>query len=153
MKKTITVLSLVWLACTVNTAPGSSSSGAAAAGGNGVTSCGNFPDMIAKSCQAGQYCDDEGFSKCLNGCLSDTNCASNQTCEKASATKVGNCINKTTPTATSCTDLCKKAIGCKAQTTQPMCEAACLGLTEACKACVISKPCNAPDDACDAECK
>ena len=48
-----------------------------------MTPCGNFPDFEPKSCQAGQYCSDEGFSECTNGCLSETNCTSSQVCVKA----------------------------------------------------------------------
>ncbi len=67
----------------------------------GITDCGNFPDG-PKQCQAGQYCSDEGFSECSNGCLSNNNCASDQTCQKPGSEDVGICENNVTGPVSSC---------------------------------------------------
>lgn len=53
-----------------------------------------FTDGCSGStCQPGQYCNAEGagFDECTNGCLSDTNCACNQTCQKSPGEQVGVC--------------------------------------------------------------
>lgn len=47
-------------------------------------------------CQPGQYCADQTFSDCVNGCLSDVNCASNQYCEVDRRTGEGICLNART---------------------------------------------------------
>lgn len=95
----------------------------------GFTSCGNFPDMVAKSCQPGQYCADAAFSECKAGCLSNVNCASDQTCQKAAGETTGACQNNATTTSSSsasssssgggggnnlarCQDACKKMLQC-----------------------------------------
>lgn len=132
---------------------GAPSSGAAAGGQSGVTACGSFPDNQAKSCQAGQYCSDERISRCQDGCLSDNNCAGNQTCDKSGGSNTGTCLNVAPATTTSCADLCKKAKACNPQLDTAQCEGGCVGFTEECKACVIRQTCNAPRDACKAECK
>lgn len=81
----------------------------------GFTSCGQV------TCQPGQYCYDEIFDDCRNGCLSDLNCTDNQVCDK-SGTDVGVCEN-TTPTNTNnnntntdqiarCKSSCEEAQAC-----------------------------------------
>ncbi len=52
----------------------------------GATTCGTA------SCAAGQYCADSRVSNCTPGCLSDQNCADNQTCSKTGA-DIGACVN------------------------------------------------------------
>ncbi len=54
----------------------------------GFTSCGNF-----NTCQPGQYCEDDTFGDCAPGCLSNANCASDQTCESESGEPIGTCEN------------------------------------------------------------
>lgn len=132
-------------------APAASGTGAAASP-RGVTSCGSFPDNQPKRCQAGQYCADERVSRCETGCLSDDNCASNQTCDKSSGGSVGACLNTAPATTTSCADLCKKAKACSPQLDTAQCEGGCIGLTEDCKACVVRQPCTASRDACKSVC-
>lgn len=133
---------------------GSSGNTAGSGGGgdtrNGITPCGNFPDQQAKSCQAGQYCEDEILSKCTAGCLSNTNCASNQTCEKASGADVGSCQNMAT--STDCGPVCDRVLACDNSITRPMCVQFCAGFNEACKKCILAANCTDTDacnDACD----
>ncbi len=59
----------------------------------GVTPCGtSFGDQLV--CQPGQYCEDSRFNRCILGCLSDANCLSNQSCDKAPGEHEGICVNK-----------------------------------------------------------
>ncbi len=51
-------------------------------GGNGQTECGNCTGST-NMCQAGQYCEDAILCICTEGCLSNTNCASDQVCNTA----------------------------------------------------------------------
>ncbi len=161
MYKSIGILGLflasLGLACSSSGTTGSSSgasgtTSSSSGGTSGVTSCGTFGNS-AKSCQAGQYCKDETLSICENGCLSNNNCAADQTCDKTSGATVGNCVNKAPTTTTTCADLCKKGKACEPTLDVARCEGACTGLAEACKACLVSKACSAPSSACDAECK
>src|SRR5262245_13371843 len=41
----------------------------------GFVKCGDF-----NRCQPGQYCSDETFGHCSNGCLADVNCGCGQSC-------------------------------------------------------------------------
>lgn len=134
-------------------AAGGGGAGGGSSGRTGVTACGSFPDNQPKSCQAGQYCSDERISRCQAGCLSDNNCAGNQTCDKSGGTNTGSCVNVAPATTTTCADLCKKAKACNPQLDTAQCEGGCVGFTEECKACVIRQTCNASRDACKAECK
>lgn len=132
-----------------------SGGGTAGSGGstsaNGVTPCGNFPDLIAKTCQAGQYCADEGFSECKVGCLSNTNCADNQTCEKAAGADVGACQNVTS--GVSCADFCAKITVCDSSITMAQCNEVCPGFNDTCKKCVVDGNCPAIiEGSCDAAC-
>jgi len=62
---------------------------------SGVTVCGS----AAVTCQAGQYCSDARFAECSVGCLSNDNCASDQTCVAAVGSSVGSCtLPSNTPT-------------------------------------------------------
>jgi hypothetical protein len=135
-----TILGIALFAC-ASSKP--SDSGGTGTGRTGVTTCGGV------QCQAGQYCEN---ISCVNGCLSDNNCAGNQACVKSatSSSTVGSCMNAMTTTNTSCTDLCKKAIACGVTQTQTQCENACIGLSEACKSCTIMLGCNAPRSSCPA---
>ena len=62
----------------------------------GFTDCGNDTSFPVK-CQPGQYCQSPVFRRCESGCLSDTNCANNQICDKATSAQVGVCQNTTAP--------------------------------------------------------
>jgi hypothetical protein len=117
--------------------------------GNGVTPCGNFPDEMPKSCQAGQYCVDEILSDCSNGCLSDTNCTDDQLCVKESGEDVGSC--QTEGTATTCEAVCEKLQACDPSVTDTQCNQFCSGVNDACRACVVEANCG-DDEACLTEC-
>lgn len=127
----------------------SSGTGGSSSTGNGVTPCGNFPDSQPKSCQAGQYCADEIISDCQNGCLSNTNCASDQTCEKSAGEDVGTC--QAVQGSTECAPVCAKLQACDPSITQAMCDQFCAGTNEACKTCVVNANCTNPD-ACANDC-
>lgn len=45
----------------------------------------------AKTCNAGQYCDDTGFPTCTPGCTSDDNCSENEYCKRSSGAAIGVC--------------------------------------------------------------
>ena len=117
----------------------------------GITPCGNFPDRIAKSCQAGQHCTDEGFSKCDTGCLTDNNCPQSATCAITGAS--GICQNTApAPGTVSCDDLCKHVQACAPTVTAAQCAQLCAGYNETCKKCVLQANCSAPKTACDTQC-
>ena len=61
---------------------GLSACSSASTGGNDGTPCG------AQSCPAGEYCLNQA---CAVGCLTDSNCASTQRCEKTAGHDVGSC--------------------------------------------------------------
>lgn len=93
----------------------------------GYTECGDFlaAGVFEKNyCQPGQYCDDPTFSECVDGCLSNENCAEDQRCVKADGTQIGACQNKgkhpatepriTTPTgATACGTFSGEEVMCQ----------------------------------------
>lgn len=69
----------------------------------GFLTCGSL--AAEHTCQPGQYCSDETFGTCSNGCLGDVNCGCNQECVIGSGESVGTCRNKVaspqpTPTPT-----------------------------------------------------
>ena len=73
----------------------------------GFTSCGGV------TCQPGQYCHDERFADCWNGCLSDLNCTDNQVCDKASSDE-GVCQNVTPPNNNNTNTVTDEIARCKA---------------------------------------
>lgn len=59
----------------------------------GYTECGDFladpgEDIL---CPPGRYCEDPTFSECVDGCLSNENCAEDQRCVKADGKQIGSC--------------------------------------------------------------
>lgn len=107
---------LLWSAFVFSGCGGSDSS---SSGGNGnpppqrgVTTCGTV------SCQLGQYCWAPQASICRDGCLTDQNCAANQTCNTGAVNPT--CVNVTAsptpptprPVPTGCKATCQKAFGC-----------------------------------------
>jgi len=101
----------------------------------GFTECGEF------TCQPGQHCDN---FVCLDGCLSNVNCAADQSCaEIDSASKLGTCQNE--PGSSSgpgpdkdCAAFCDKATACGApEQCQQICDAA----SSECVSCVIDSNC------------
>ena len=115
--------------------------------GNGTTPCGG------QTCSAGQHCDN---LLCQDGCLADTNCASNQTCVKAGGVNTGSCQNNTvTPPPTGGVTLeafCKKAKACRPVTTDAECKQIFDGTNETCHVCVVGSNCGG-SDACRTECR
>lgn len=89
MKTILSIFSLCILSLTVAACGSGSDDGGGSS--KGFTACGNFPDEQAKTCNPGQYCADEIFSKCELGCLGDFNCESGSVCRKAAGDDVGSC--------------------------------------------------------------
>ena len=111
----------------------------------GQTPCGNFPEFEDKFCQAGQYCKDMTFSECASGCLSDNNCASNQTCAKENGEQVGVCQNKPMMVDGECEAVCTKMKACDPTITNETCNQFCAGVSSACRACVADANCADPE--------
>jgi len=65
--------------------------GDSGANDKGFTACGDFPDQEPKTCNPGQYCEDEIFSECALGCLGNYNCEEGSECRKAPGEDVGVC--------------------------------------------------------------
>lgn len=142
---------------------GGSGTGGSGAGRTGITPCGNFPDQVAKSCQASQYCQDEGFSKCAAGCLSDNNCTQNQTCIKAGGANEGTCQatqgagGAGGATGGSACDGTAFADACKLCSLSPMCSdpTFCMKVGEPCASCVVTTKvagCQTVATACKMQC-
>jgi hypothetical protein len=120
-------------------------------------------------CQAGQYCADATFSDCVLGCLSNANCADDQSCEKEPddfGGDVGTCVNDPTPgtggnggmggggtTATpECQAFCDKIGECDGfPLPQDECNDFCAVTTEECQVCIAAASCADPNP-CQAEC-
>ncbi len=137
--------------CSDGSGSSSGPSGSTTVGQTGVTACGSVAGQPS-SCQAGQYCADETFSRCVNGCLSNANCASDQECKKAGGENDGTCQNKTSapPTGVDCAAFCDKATACGVTSTTS-CDQVCKAVSSACRACVVDANCNDPN-ACSTEC-
>lgn len=150
----ISVVSFSSVACTVeNTTPGTGStssggsSGGSSSGGSsgsgtrtGETECGG------QKCSANQHCDN---LFCADGCASDLNCASNQSCVKSGGENFGTCQNATTPTTKDCAGWQEKCVACGE--TAANCTAACKVITSECIECVKGESgCN--QEACKSLC-
>lgn len=114
---------------------------------NGITPCGNFGGS-AKQCIAGQYCQDETLSICANGCLSDTNCTSDQLCSKEASQNIGSCQAK--PAGKDCAAFILKCKTCQPNATDAQCQQLCDAVSTACVDCV--KDANCTDNTCDSVC-
>lgn len=114
--------------------------------GGGRTPCGNFPDLQDKFCQAGQYCEDMTISSCASGCLSDNNCANNQTCAKEDGENVGSCQNKPGSVDAACDAVCAKMQACDPMVTAEQCNQFCAGVSSECRACVADANCADPEE-------
>jgi hypothetical protein len=137
---------------------GSNAGGSASSGGSATTSGGSGNPTAGtssstntcglQSCSAGQYCAN---GICMNGCLTDTNCGSGQTCRDIDAeTKVGTCRNQDPePPAKDCNAFCDKALACQ-DPEWVQCMQVCTGLSAACVACVNDSNCGA---GCDSVCE
>lgn len=135
---------------------GDSSGSGSGGDSEGTTPCGMFGDE-AVSCPPGQYCADSVLSMCENGCLSNENCASDQTCEKADGEDVGTCQNNdaTTTGAEGPTEeeFCDKLLICDMSGTMEQCSIVYAGTNVECHQCIIDGNCgDINDGSCDAAC-
>ena len=130
----------------------SSSSGGSSSGGDGTTVC-SAPSLPEVICAAGQYCADQNFQDCQNGCLSNDNCAGDQTCIKAAGEDVGSCQNNTTtPTGPTVEEFTTKCLACGLDTvTADQCAQIYNAVSEACRTCIVASNCN-DETACEADC-
>jgi len=117
---------------------------------DGTTQCGAD---FTETCAAGQYCSDPTFSRCSNGCLSNANCAGDQTCSIPSGQSVGACQNnQTTPDGPTEQAFCDKLSACQFPED---CSQAYAATSVACHTCVIEENCSDIldfDGACDSAC-
>lgn len=59
----------------------------------GYTPCGDYPDQTyGVVCHPNQYCLSHSMGWCSSGCLSNDNCAEEQTCVKKGSQNVGTCL-------------------------------------------------------------
>lgn len=125
------------------------------ASSDATTSCGN------ETCQAGAYCADPVFSDCRVGCISNTNCASGETCHREQGESVGSCVAQQIPSIDTDTDdleadsaaFCARVSGC--QVPLPLtCGEIFAATNTACHQCVAGANCGDIFDAgsCDAAC-
>ncbi len=121
---------------------GTSSAGTSSSSGGstGTTTCG------AQQCEAGQHCEN---LLCVNGCLTDSNCASNQTCQDINAdTSIGTCKNNATTPTKDCNALCEKAQACQ-DPNAAQCMQLCTAASAECVQCLINSNCG---EGCDGVC-
>lgn len=75
----------------------------------GFLSCG----PLTNKCQPGQFCMDETFGTCANGCLADVNCSCDQKCQLAPGASIGSCTLVSGLTDLErCQDGCAKMLQC-----------------------------------------
>ncbi|HVZ36678.1 MAG TPA: hypothetical protein VG963_29820, partial [Polyangiaceae bacterium] len=86
-----------------------------------------------QTCSAGQYCDN---SLCSNGCLSDDNCASNQSCDKQAGENVGTCQTHGTADK-DCPAYVRKCVACGGDNDE--CQRQCDVANAECTSCVVSQ--------------
>lgn len=117
----------------------------------GVTDC-TPPGLPQVLCQAGQYCEDMVLGMCTNGCLSNANCAADQTCEKAGGANEGTCQNVGGDGPTEA-EFCAKLLVCDPSGTMEQCSTIYKGTNEGCHTCVVDGNCgDINNGACDAAC-
>lgn len=130
---------------------GSGGSSTGGAEGDGVTDC-TPPALEKVVCQAGQYCADQVLGDCQNGCLSNDNCTSEQTCEKAAGEDVGSCQN-TGPGGPSLDEVCMKLLTCDQSGTMDQCTTFYNATNEGCHQCIVDGNCgDINDGSCDSSC-
>ncbi|MCA9636291.1 MAG: hypothetical protein KC420_09730 [Myxococcales bacterium] len=119
--------------------------------GEGVTDC-TPPGLPQVVCQAGQYCADSVLADCQNGCLSNDNCAADQTCEKAAGEDVGSCQNMGGAGPTEA-EFCEKLLVCDPAGTMEQCSMVYKGTNETCHQCIVDGNCgDINNGSCDAQC-
>jgi hypothetical protein len=132
-------------------ASGGDSSSTGGAEGDGVTDC-TPPGLEKVVCQAGQYCADQVLAECENGCLSNDNCTSEQTCEKAEGEDVGTCQNMGSAGPT-LDEFCMKLLTCDPSGTMDQCTTFYNGTNEGCHQCIMDGNCgDINDGSCDSSC-
>jgi len=117
----------------------------------GVTDC-TPPGLPQVLCQAGQYCQDSVLGMCTNGCLSNANCAADQTCEKVGGANEGTCQNVGGGGPTEA-EFCEKLLVCDPSGTMEQCSTIYKGTNEGCHTCVVDGNCgDINNGSCDAAC-
>lgn len=120
-------------------------------GANGTTPC--APPGLDTVCQAGQYCEDAVLAMCTNGCLSNENCTSEQTCIKEPGMDVGSCQNMLDDVSQA--DFCEKMLTCDVagEISAEYCGLIYAGTNSTCHHCVIDGNCGDLNaGACDSSC-
>lgn len=123
-------------------------------GGGGSTDCTppGFEDSPTL-CQAGQYCADSTLAVCEGGCLSNQNCADDQSCEIPSGASEGVCVNQ--GSAVTEEDFCEKFLSCQPSATAELCGMVYATTNGECHQCFLAENCGDISDfdgACDAAC-
>jgi len=118
----------------------------------GVTDC-TPPGLTQVLCQAGQYCEDSVLGICTNGCLSNANCAADQTCEKAGGANEGTCQNVGGSGPTEA-EFCDKLLTCDPAGTMAQCSTLYKATNEGCHNCIVDGNCGdiINNGSCDAAC-
>lgn len=120
-------------------------------GGDGVTDC-TPPGLPTVECAAGQYCADPVLAVCENGCLSNANCLSDQTCVKADGENVGTCQNMAGEGPTE-QEFCDKLLVCDPSGTMELCSMIYAGTNATCHQCIVDGNCgDINDGSCDSAC-
>lgn len=119
--------------------------------GDGVTDC-TPPGLDQVVCQAGQYCEDQVLAICTNGCLSNDNCTSEQSCEKGAGEDVGSCQN-VGPGGPTLEVFCMKLLTCDPAGTMDQCTTVYNGTNEMCHQCIVDGNCgDVNGGSCDMAC-
>ena len=106
-------------------------------------------------CQPGQYCEDSVLAECENGCLSNINCAADQTCEIPTGEAVGSCANNGGGGGVDVADFCEKLLTCDPSGTMAQCETVHTATNDGCHQCILDENCGDINDfegACDDAC-
>ena len=126
-------------------------------GAEGSTPCGMFGNDPV-TCSAGQYCADSVLALCENGCLTNDNCASDQTCIKADGEDVGSCQNNDDPDppdpeGPTEAEFCEKLLVCDMSGTMEQCSIIYTGTNVTCHQCIIDGNCgDINGGSCDVAC-
>lgn len=105
-------------------------------------------------CQPGQFCEDSNLAICENGCLSNINCADDQTCQIPAGEPVGSCANNGGG-GPGLEAFCEKLLTCDPSGTMAICEMFYAGTNDGCHQCILDENCGDINDfegACDDAC-
>lgn len=106
------------------------------------------------TCQPGQYCEDSNLAICEPGCLSNVNCAADQTCDIPSGQSVGACANDG-PSGPTLDAFCMKLLTCDPTGTMEQCQTVYNATNAGCHQCIVDENCGDINDfegACDDAC-